>query len=424
MYRDISKITVFQSLIAQFQQQQLPPLVPRSLQWPKTENKIHVTIGMRRTGKTCFLHQKIRQLLDEGISKTRIFFINLEDDRLLPMSARELGECVDAFYRLFPENHSQTCYFFFDEIQNVDGWAVTLRRLLDQKKTQIFIAGSSAKMLSKEIATSLRGRSIAAEIWPFSFEEYLLAKSAELSKPPLSPPQTDILLKHLRNYLMQGGFPEVLDMEEVPWRLVLQEYVNTATYRDIIERHGITNIFLLKQFIKTLLKNRGSRFSINSCFAQFKSLGIKASKNTLHQYLAHIQDAYLAFAVPYFSESVKKQRLHPQKIYPVDSGLARANTFNLSENWGSSFENLIYVDLRRRGAEIFHLESANSSGVDFIVIYPNGQQRGYQVCWDIGFQSTEEREMQGVNAAQKMTGINCTLLTPLYYISHFRDKIL
>ena len=130
---------------------------------------------MRRTGKTFMLFQEIRRLLADQVPIETILYLNFEDDRLLPMNKSELAKLLDAFYSLYPENHEKQCYLFLDEIQNVHDWPIVIRRFLDSKKVKIYLTGSSAKLLSKEIATSLRGRSIATEIWPYSFREYLTA---------------------------------------------------------------------------------------------------------------------------------------------------------------------------------------------------------------------------------------------------------
>ena len=144
-------------------------LIIRDAQFPDAPGKIKVAIGMRRSGKTYFLYQQILKMLSDGLNKRRILYINFEDDRLLPLNEQKLAKLVDAFYGLYPENHDRKCYLFFDEIQTVENWPMVIRRLHDTKNAEIFLTGSSAKLLSKEIATNLRGRSLAIEIWPYSF---------------------------------------------------------------------------------------------------------------------------------------------------------------------------------------------------------------------------------------------------------------
>ena len=170
---------IVQILLAEFAQKldRLDDLVQREEQFPKASNKIKVAIGMRRVGKTYFLYQQILKLLKEGVAISRILYINFEDDRLFPMDSKGLAELIEAFYALYPENHDQHCYLFLDEIQNIQDWSLVVRRFQDSLNAEIFLTGSSAKLLSKEIASSLRGRSLSSEIWPYSFYEFLKAKN-------------------------------------------------------------------------------------------------------------------------------------------------------------------------------------------------------------------------------------------------------
>ena len=156
--------------------------VRRECTFPEAKNIIKVAIGMRRSGKTTFLYQTINQLLESGIEKSQILMINFEDDRLLPMNAKKMGAFLDAFYTLYPENHDRDCYFFLDEVQNIPDWHLVVRRFFDSKNVQIYLTGSSAKLLSKEINTTLRGRSLATEIFPYSFGEYLSAHNIPYSR--------------------------------------------------------------------------------------------------------------------------------------------------------------------------------------------------------------------------------------------------
>ena len=144
-------------------------ITSRQYKFPEAKNVIKVAVGMRRSGKTYFLYQTVRELLAKEIPLDRILYINFEDDRLLPIDHKAMGQMIDSWYTLYPANHNHCCYLFLDEVQNVEGWPVVLRRILDTKNIQIYVTGSSAKLLSKEIATSLRGRSLAIEILPYSY---------------------------------------------------------------------------------------------------------------------------------------------------------------------------------------------------------------------------------------------------------------
>jgi hypothetical protein len=159
-----------------------PTSIPREVSFPEANTLIKVAIGMRRVGKTYLIYQTIHKLLEKKVPLKSILYLNFEDDRLLPMKHKEMGTLIDAFFTLYPENHSRKCYLFLDEVQNVEGWPLVIRRFFDSKNVQIYLTGSSAKLLSKEISTSLRGRSISVDVWPFSFFEFLYSHGVKKTK--------------------------------------------------------------------------------------------------------------------------------------------------------------------------------------------------------------------------------------------------
>ncbi|NGX35943.1 MAG: hypothetical protein K1000chlam1_00779, partial [Candidatus Anoxychlamydiales bacterium] len=341
--------------------------VERKIQFSNIPKMINVAIGMRRSGKTYLIYQKIRELISQGISLDQILFINFEDDRLLPMKQKELSELLENFYTLYPQNHDKKCYFFLDEIQNVDGWPLVIRRFYDSKKVQIFLTGSSAKLLSKEIATSLRGRSISTEVWPYSFQEYCEAHNIKRPKPPIGKKIIDQFNMHFNNYFSIGGFPAIQHLHENERRTILQGYINTVIFRDIIERYKITNTVLIKYLIKTLIKNVAQPFAVHKFYNDIKSQGYKISKDTIYQYMEYIEDAFLIFSVPIFSESLRKTQLNPKRIYVNDNGLVCANRLSISQQLGSLFENQIYLDLRRQNKKVKYYITQDGYEIDFVV---------------------------------------------------------
>ncbi len=376
----------------------------RAYKFPEAKGLIKVAVGMRRSGKTYFLYQTIRDLLKDGIPLSQILFINFEDDRLLPMDYKAMGQMIDAWYTLYPENHHRPCYLFLDEVQNVDQWFLVLRRLLDTKNIQIYITGSSAKLLSKEIATSLRGRSIAIEILPYSYSEYLTTHSYAPHTKPYGQIQQDFQQKYLLEFLRIGGFPGIQSLPINEQLETLQNYVETVIFRDIVERHDISNIVLLKYFIGFLIKNTSSLFSINKFYKDIKSQGYIVGKDTLHSYLSYIEDAFLIFTVPIFSESLRHAHTTPKKIYSIDNGLTHASTFNLESNIGKSFENQIYLDLRRQGKKVFYYKTSGGYEIDFITQDLQGRFEIIQASWDTDNPATLEREERALEQAKKELG--------------------
>lgn len=395
--------------------------IPRDISFPNIPNKIMVAIGMRRTGKTYYLFQTIKKLL-QTVPITRILYINFEDDRILPANHETVRDLIDGFYALYPENHDQECYLFFDEIQNVDQWHMVIRRYFDTKKVKIYLTGSSAKLLSKEIATSLRGRSVAIEVWPFSFREIMKSQHEDFNQllsKPIGKVALDKLREHLLVYLKQGGFPETLNLAMEDRNFILQDYVSTVIFRDIIERYKITNVTLVRQLIKALIKNVGASLSAHKLYNDMRSQGFSVAKNTIHDYLDHITDAYLAFRVPLYAESLRKTESNPKKIYAIDTGLIKAYTAGFAENIGHYFENLVYLDLRRRGHDIYYYLTKSRLEIDFLSKDRLGQWHINQVCWSLDDPKTQEREERALEEAQKELGIQGVIITPESYLTSF-----
>jgi hypothetical protein len=375
-----------------------------------------VAIGMRRSGKTYFLYQTINQLLDEGVLKEQILLINFEDDRLLPMNAKEMGQLIDAFYSMYPANHDRCCYLFFDEVQNVLDWHLVVRRYFDTKHTQLYLTGSSAKLLSKEINTSLRGRSLALTIFPYSFKEYLAAHAIEYKTAVFGQKAFDVMQQHLHNYFSLGGFPAVQSMEVSEWRETLQGYVDTVILRDIIERYNVTNIALLKYLVTTLLKNSATQFSINKFYNEIKGQGFKVSKDTIYSYLDYIQDSFLIFSVPFYSESEREKRNRPKKIYAIDTGLVRAFSLGVNSAFGQFLETLVYLDLKRDGKKVYFYTTEDGFEIDFVAVDALGKRELIQVSWDTSDPKVMEREQRALDQAKEELGLDGRIITARDYL--------
>ena len=373
---------------------------------------------MRRSGKTYFLYQTIRQLLAQGIAFKHILYINLEDDRLLPMDHKALGLLIDSFFSLYPDNYNHCCYLFLDEIQNIEDWHLVIRRLFDTKNIRIYLTGSSAKLLSKEITSSLRGRSLALEIWPYSYHEFLVAHHLHPPVQPLGQKSLDILRGHLLDYFKTGGFPGIQSLPPHEHLEMLQNYVQTVVFRDIVERHQISNIALLKYLISCLLKSVGAPFSVNKFYNDISSQGLKIGKDTLYAYLKHSEDAYLIFTIPIFTESVRGMQTTPKKVYAIDNGLITANTFNMSENLGKLFENQIYLDLRRQGLNVYYYRTKEGYEIDFIAQDKSGKYEMIQVVWDSSDKETMIREERALRHAEQELGFSGKLIDYAQYLNN------
>jgi predicted AAA+ superfamily ATPase len=389
----------------------LADLVPREAEFAKAANKIKVAMGMRRAGKTFFVYEHILHLLEQGIHREQILYINFEDDRLEFLDKQQFGKLVDAFYSLYPKNHDKKCYLFFDEVQNIDDWAQVIRRVHDTKNAEIFLTGSSAKLLSKEIATNLRGRSLSTEIWPYSFEEFLVAQKIAIDRSLYGNKTRDNLVKAFNDYLTKGGFPETTDYAVDLRQQTLQEYVDIVIYRDIIERHEIKNPALIKHMIISMLHNVGRPFSINKFYNESKSRGYETGREVLYDYADYIEDAYLAFAIPIYDSSVRKVQTNPKKLYAIDTGIVRALTLDYDRDLGRLFENIVFLDLRRKRCQVSYYLTEDRKEIDFIVQTPRGHKKFFQVVWDMTDEKTFERESQALEAGMKELNIPGEILT-------------
>ena len=389
----------------------LTGLVKRDAKFPDTPSLIKVAIGMRRTEKTTFLFQKVLELVKNGVDRQQILYLNCEDDRLQPLTTQKLSQYIDAFYDLYPENFSRKCHLFFDEIQNVDGWPSIIRRLHDTKNIELYLTGSSAKFLSKEIATNLRGRSLAVEIWPFSFREYLRSKSISETSEFFDAKRKAEIRKVFQSYLSEGGFPGVLGLNADDRHSMLQDYLQVAVYKDVQERHNVHNTAALKAAIQLMIHNVARPFSTNKLFHLLRDQGLTVSRETLYDYADYIQDAYLAFFVPLYSFSMRKTLVNPKKLYAIDPGLVRATTLDYERDLGRLFENIIYLDLRRLGYTVSYFLTEKRLEVDFIVQSPRGERKLLQVAWKIETDEVKERELRALDAAKEELGIDGELVT-------------
>lgn len=385
------------ALIADFAERDLPRVTPRSLTLPGLPGKADVVVGMRRSGKTYFLYQKIQERLAGGTDRGRILYLNFEDERLLPLAASDLTRIPEAFFRRFPSSREQLCWFFFDEIQNVPGWETFIRRLLDTEKVALVLTGSSARLLSREIASSLRGRSLSTEILPFSFAESL--RHAGVPLPESWPPgaRARSLLEHrLEQYLETGGFPEVQSIPKELRLRVLQEYIDVVIFRDVVERHGVDNLPALRYLEKRLLASPAGRFSVSKLFNDLKSQGLRVGKDTLYEYLAHLEDSFLLFTMPVASSSARVRQVNPRKCYPVDPALSSAVSFRASGDLGHLLETAVYLELRRRGRRLAYVTTRSGYEVDFLAEDFEGSRELVQVCADLESPETRQRELRAV----------------------------
>lgn len=344
--------------------EKLPEGTPREILEKIDLNEPHVTIltGIRRSGKSTVLLQLKNKLQHYN-------YFSFEDPRLTAFE-------VNDFFKLEKIFESSNDTFLFDEIQNVEGWERYIRVLHDQKK-KVIITGSNARILSKELGTSLTGRQITYEIFPFSYTEFL--KHLNLSAG----------IESFSEYLNKGGFPEFLNSNK---REVLLNLYNDLIYRDIVVRHGLRNPKVLQELGVYLASNVGKEFSFNKLVKNF-DLG---SVNSLKSYISYFEDAFLFFTVPRFSFSLKQQAVNPKKIYGIDTGLISILSLSFSKDRGRLLENKAFIHLKRLGKEIYYFRKTGEC--DFIVSQNRRVEMIAQVCYELNTDNLS-REMNGLTEA-------------------------
>lgn len=406
---------IIAQLIDNFQERKLPEAITRNQKLVQIPGKANVVIGMRRTGKTFFCYQRIHELITSGgVPIEKILYLNFEDDRLLGFTVSDFQAILDTYYGKYPEHHNIKCHFFFDEIQCINQWELFVRRLLDTENLQIYLTGSSSKLLSTEIATSMRGRSLNTEIFPFTFPEFLKYHRLFDEPPSRFGARTiSVLRKAMRDYLDIGGFPEVQTLECDVRIEVLQSYIDSVLLKDVIERYKISNVIAIKYLVRHLMNSPGAKFSVNKFYNSLKTMQIKCTKNSLYEYLDHLTDAYVFYRVPIHSRSEKSRMLNPAKIYTIDTGLLNAIGFRNSQNNGPLLENLVFMHLRHNGYIVEYVNTKDGYETDFFARHKiSGEVKLVQVCWKMSDEKTFMRELRGLQAVMIELAINVgTIIT-------------
>jgi len=368
-------------------------LIKRTISLEKNAN--YVFLGLRRAGKSYFLYQIIQEKLNIQ-SIEQIVFINFEDERLLEINHHDLQLIIEAYYELFDLEP----IIFLDEIQNVLHWQKFVRRLADEGK-QVYVTGSNALMLSNDIATTLGGRFINKEILPLSFKEYLQFREIEVSKNAIYSNDRYKIIKEFETFLHFGGFPELIIIANK--KDYLSSVYQKLFYGDLIARYKIQNVFVLKLLVKKLAESVNNETSINRIKNLIKSTGVSIGNNTLFDYLNYLEESYLIASITnYHHKFSEKETI--KKYYFLDTGILG---LFLTDQPTKLLENLVYIELRRRGETIYFLK--RTTEIDF---YLPEKNMLIQVSYSISQKETETREVTALKKAMKDFNIfNAVILT-------------
>ncbi len=372
-----------------------PSLVKRDFNYSLIKSNLILNIvGVRRCGKTFLLYQIMQEL---DIPRENILYLNFEDEMLYPLAGDELQNLLDIYFELITPNPNYKIYLLLDEIQNIPYWEKWVRRIYDtQSQMKIILTGSTSKLTSQEIVTTLRGRTITFNLYPFSFKEFLRAKKFDFEPKTIShSPQKPILMKFLNEYLKYGGFPQILFEQEDNKNMILQEYYRAIFYRDVVEKYSIKNIKLLEAFLKLIISNASCLISFSKMEKFLKTLGFKVSKTTLIGYMNYFTSCFLCFDVPIFSYKIKDQLQYPRKVYGIDVGLINAISFKFSSQIGKIYENVLFLELKRQGIEeIYYWKNRQNKEVDFVIKEEIQPSQLIQTCFNLDEAKTKEREIK------------------------------
>lgn len=388
---------ILSDVIAAWKQFGVPKdLVMRDIEIPLDVRDIVVITGVRRSGKTYMLFHLIKKLLDAGVSDNNIFYINFEDERILPRT-EFLSELIPTIL----ENYAPSkMYLFLDEIHRIPGWDLWLHRQ-HARGIRLYVTGSTLELQPDRIPRALRGRTLTYTIYPLSFREFLRFKGVALGTI-MSDEERALVRNYLNEYLLFGGFPEIvkMGMEDIKIRK-LHEYFRAIMYRDILEAHDIRNITLLEIMMKLLMNS--SFFGTRKLYNTLKSMGIKTSTRTILEYKKAIENSYMLLQVEIFSYKVKDQLQYPKKIYCIDHGLRRAISIAYSESIGRTLENAVFVELLRQKKPtmtIHYWKSREGYEVDFIINENYKPKSIIQVAYEI-HERTQKREERALMKALK-----------------------
>jgi hypothetical protein len=382
-------------VLRQFVDRALPVCLPREIVLPGGTGKVVGLAGVRRSGKTFLFFDTIRRLTEQGVDRSRIVYLNFEDDRLHPIRAEELDLVLRCLRELFPGIVGQRIFMFLDEVQNVPGWERWVRRLQDTEDVEMYVTGSSSRLLSRDLSTALRGRSITLEVFPLSFREVLEFRSIEIK--PYSAESESLVRSALEDYLAWGGFPEIVLADDTLRPLILEEYASLMHYRDVVERYGVRNEALMRELLRHVFRNTATLLNVSKLHRDFRSLGISVSKNTLFEYIGYLEDAFLIFLMPKQEQSLRKQAHNPKKLHVIDPGLVAAFKANPGRDVGRKLETAVFLEMRRRRKDLFYytdggeVDLCDGEGTMFI-----------NSCWSLADAATQRRELETMALGHKL----------------------
>ncbi len=377
---------------------------------PVGTDKIVTIPGVRRCGKTSRMEIVVNCLLSQGVDRERILWVSFDDERLFRMKSDELNDIIEAYREMYPDIEMSDVYMFFDEIQLIEGWEYFVMRLYKHYSKNIYISGSNSTMLSSELKSALRGWPEEEETLPLSFREYCKFKGVEADGWLESD------LAKIRNaffdYNNEGGFPEVvLTVNPLQKAKILQGYFDTMLLKDLVEHYNLSNIEVLRYYLKRIMANLTKPTSIRAIHGDIKSRGLKVSKDNLYDWAGYACDIFMFIRISNYSKSLQKVENSQPKYYCIDNGLRDAVLLPQSNDDGKKLENTVFLQLYRQRTPIDTIFYYQGKGeCDFVVQRGTEIVQLIQVTWDMSDNDTRKREINGIIEASEATGCDNLLI--------------
>ena len=362
--------------------------------------------GVRRSGKSTILLNHIKNLVEQGIPKENILFVNLEDPRFASSLSLDLLDEIKQAYTYYL-NPSAKPYIFLDEVQNIEGFEKWMLREYELQSSYLFATGSNSKLLSKEIGSSLSGRYLDVQVSPLSFREFLAFNDLSVDSAYALISKQSEIERYFESYMLYGGFPKVVLTEDILLKEAeLKSYFDSILLRDIVARYKLDNFRILEQLAILLLSSIGNSISITKIKNR---LGV--SHDLASRYMEYLENTYMIQSVPLFDWSLQKQYVNPKKIYSIDTGLSKRVSFEVGKRIGDMLENIVYLELKRRYGEIYYFKTAQGYEVDFLLKEYEQITHLVQVSQTTTDEKTKKRELRAlVKAYDELKYTNSTKL--------------
>ena len=395
---------VIKSLIA-IKQSEIPfDVIGRDIALPLNRKKIITVPGVRRCGKSTLMEIAINELVESGVSVERILWLGFDDERLKNMTSDELDDVIVSYMEMYPDILIKDVYMFFDEIQLIKDWEYFVLRVYKSYCKNIYVCGSNATMLSTELSSALRGYPLEYETYPLSFNEYCRFRGIP-TKGFLEQDKAR-LRTAFEAYNMESAFPEiVLTSSKSEQIKLLQGYFDTMLLKDLVEHYRISNIGVVRYFVKRIMANLTKPTSINAIYKDIKSQGLKVSKDDLYLWANYICDIFMFIRISRYDRSLIKEQKSLDKYYCIDNGLRGAVLMPQSNDNGKGLENVVLLQLNRikqPSDKITYYQGEKEC--DFVLQRNESVIQLFQVTWDMTDENTREREVNGILEASQITG--------------------